>query len=488
MAQPPVVIVGAGLAGLSAALALAPLPVLLISAAPIGEQASSGWAQGGIAAAIGADDSPALHAADTRAAGDGLCDPAVVARIIAAGPRLIAALRQSGVRFDADLGLEAAHGRRRIVHAADGTGREVMRALAERVRGTPSITLLHGQVRRLVVRDGTVTGVTLATGQSIAASQVVLATGGLGGLYAHTTNPRASWGQGLLLAAQAGAVLTDLEFVQFHPTALDTGRDPMPLISEAVRGEGATLIDETGARFTAELAPRDVVSRAVSAHLSAGHRVFLDATAMGTAFARHFPGITQACAESGLDPATQPIPVRPAAHYHMGGIATCADGATSVPGLYACGECSGTGLHGANRLASNSLLEAAICGAAVAEAIKSSPVALPARGVMRDQAASPPDRVAPVRPIMTAALGVLRHRAGMERAIGELLRLVDERGPSSGPATVGLLVALSALRREESRGAHCRTDYPDHAATARRSRITLTEAIAAARDLACVSV
>ena len=501
--QPSVVVIGGGLAGLSAALALAPVPVLVLSLAPIGTEASSVWAQGGIAAAVGPDDSPALHAMDTMAAGDGLCDAATVARITAGGPALIAGLAAAGVRFDRDgggalaLGLEAAHGRRRIVHAGDSTGREVMRALAARVRATGSITVLEGRgVQRLIVRDGAAAGVVLDDGQAIGASHVVIATGGVGGLYCHTTNPRGTWGQGLLLAGRVGAVLADLEFVQFHPTALGVGRDPMPLISEAVRGEGGILVDETGARFMAapgagyrraELEPRDVVSRAVWAHLGDGHKVFLDATrALGPRFAGHFPTIAGFCRDAGIDPATQPIPIRPAAHYHMGGIATDAEGRTSVPGLFACGECAATGLHGANRLASNSLLEAAVCGAAVGETIKRGDI--PAAPVVMDRARGSRrgDPLA-VRPIMSAGLGVLRDRDGMLRALGGLLRLAEEDGPAADPAAVGLAIAVSALRREESRGAHWRTDRPGQAATARRSRITLDQAFAAAREAVCVA-
>jgi L-aspartate oxidase len=491
-----VVVIGGGLAGLSAALALAPIPVILVSAAPLGEQASSGWAQGGIAAAVGADDAPALHAADTRAAGDGLCDPATVARIIDAGPALIGALSDAGVRFDHEtdgtvaLGLEAAHGRRRIVHAGDSTGREVMRALIARVRATPSIRLVCGTARRLLLRDGEIAGVALEDGSVLAARRVVLATGGLGALYRDTTNPRLCWGQGLLLAARAGAVLTDMEFVQFHPTALAGGRDPMPLVSEAVRGEGAVLIDESGVRFMqgrgrAELEPRDVVARAVSAHLARGHRVFLDAReALGAEFVRHFPAITESCADAGIDPATQPIPVRPAAHYHMGGVAVTQGGRSSVAGLYACGECAGTGLHGANRLASNSLLEAAVTGQEVAAAIRFDGV--PAA---RDLAAVPawaPADPTEVRDIMSAGLGVLRDDNGMCAAAAALLRLAEGAGPAADPATVGLAVGVSALRRAESRGAHARTDYPALLARALRSRITLDETFAAARALDCV--
>jgi len=344
------VIVGGGLAGLMTALKLAPRPVILLAKTPLTEGAASAWAQGGIAAALGDDDHPSLHANDTLAAGDGLTDPAVASRIAAAAPAAVASLERLGVRFDRDsngqfaLGLEAAHARRRIVHAAgDGTGAAIMRALAAVVRATPSITVIEGlEARRLLVDDRGIAGVLAAGPWNACVLQsrtVVLATGGLGGLFQHTTNPLGAVGQGIALAARAGAMLADMEFVQFHPTALDVGLDPMPLVSEAVRGEGAVLIDETGARFMAgqgraELEPRDVVSRAVAAHIAQGHRVFLDARdSLGSDFATHFPGITARCLAAGIDPALQPIPVRPAVHYHMGGIAVDEAGRTSVEGL-----------------------------------------------------------------------------------------------------------------------------------------------------------
>ena len=319
------IVIGAGLAGLMTALHLAPMPVLVLARAPLGSGAASAWAQGGIAACVGADDDPACHLADTLAAGDGLCNAALAARILQAGPDTIAALARHGVAFDRTaggglaLGLEAAHSRRRIVHAGgDGTGAEIMRALIAAVRRTPSITVLEEtEARRLVVEDDRIRGVLVAAPHGallLPASRVVLASGGLGGLFLHTTNPPGAWGQGLLLAARAGAALADLEFVQFHPTALAAGTDPLPLVSEAVRGEGATLIDETGARFLAdspgaELGPRNVVARGIFRHLAAGHRAFLDArAALGEGFARRFPAIAAACRAAGIDPATQPIP------------------------------------------------------------------------------------------------------------------------------------------------------------------------------------
>ena len=493
------IIIGAGIAGLMTALHLAPLPVLVLARAPLGTGASSAWAQGGVAACVGPDDEPARHLADTLAAGDGVCDAAIAARVLAAGPDSIAALLGHGAAFDraADgslaLGLEAAHSRRRIVHAADATGAEIMRALIVAVQHTPSITVLEqAEARRLVVEDNHIRGVHVAGPHGpllLPASRVVLASGGIGGLFRHTTNPPEAWGQGLLLAARAGAALADLEFVQFHPTALAAGTDPLPLVCEAVRGEGAILIDDTGRRFLAdqpgaELGPRDVVARGIFRHLAAGHRVFLDArAALGDGFASRFPTIAAACAEAGIDPARQPIPVVPAAHFHMGGVAVDAAGRSSVPGLWACGEAASTGLHGANRLASNSLLEGATCARWVAEDIAATP---PAR--LRPLAARrlpPAPDTAPVRPILSRHLGLLRDGEGMAAAIRALAPLAATDGPAADPATLGLMLAVAALRREESRGAHARTDFPAHnPAFARRLTLHLSDATACAARLA----
>ncbi len=494
------IIAGSGLAGLITALQLSPRPCVLLSAAPLATEASSAWAQGGIAAAVGEDDAPELQVADTLAAGDGLCDAEAVRRIIGAGPEAIRALAALGAQFDRTasgalaLGLEAAHSRRRIVHASgDGTGREVMRALALAVRATPSITVLEGaSLVRLLVSGGAVCGVEIRLDgrmQRRPSTQVVIATGGIGGLFLDTTNPLGSTGVGSAVAARAGAALADLEFIQFHPTALavtdaaSDGAVPMPLISEAVRGEGATLIDETGARFMeSELAPRDVVSRAVWHHLAQGHRVYLDArSVLGARFAARFPGINASCLAHGIDPASMPIPIRPAAHYHMGGIAVDADGRSTLPGLWACGEAACTGLHGANRLASNSLLEAAVCGRRVAEDLAAQ-AATPAPAAMPRQAAmpapSPDPALGQVRRIMSRDVGVLRDAAGLERAVAELSPLAQ----GSDAALLALMIARAALGRCESRGGHFRTDHPGRAATASRTLSYAHEALAGARE------
>ncbi|TRC98440.1 L-aspartate oxidase [Mesorhizobium sp. WSM4303] len=492
------VIIGGGIAGLVTALHLAPEPVLLLSRSPLGAEASSAWAQGGLAASLGDDDDPALHVSDTLAAGDGLCDAEAARRILYAAPVAIEDLARLGVRFDRTaegdlrLGLEAAHSRRRIVHAGgDGSGREVMRALVAAVRSTPTIAVFEGhEARRLAVEDGRMTGVLARSSTGpvfFATARVVLATGGIGGLFNDTTNPLGSCGRGLALAARAGATLADLEFIQFHPTALDGPGRPMPLISEAVRGEGAKIVDETGWRFLdgvpgAELAPRDIVARAIWRHLAQGHRVFLDVREKpGATFAQHFSTITAACRNAGIDPTRDLIPIRPAQHYHMGGVAVDPTGRTSVPGLWACGEVASTGLHGANRLASNSLTEAVVCARWVAESVAGATESFGKTAAATDQPASDPR---PVRPLLSRALGVTRDGEGLQEAARALLPLAQRHGAASDPALVGLMITIAALRRRESRGAHFRTDFPHHATVARRSEITLDAALAAARELA----
>jgi L-aspartate oxidase len=491
------VIVGGGLAGLMTALALAPQPVVLLTRAPLGFEASSVLAQGGIAACVGADDDASLHLADTLAAGAGLCDEAIAGAITAAAPVAIERLAQLGVAFDRDtsakivLGLEAAHSRRRIVHAGgDATGRDIIRALTRRVYETASITVIDGlTARRLIVEDNAVTGLLAESERGevlFATNRAVIATGGVGGLFLHSTNPAGSFGQGLALAARAGAVMGDLEFIQFHPTALDRSAYPLKLVSEAVRGEGAILVDENGDRFMAdvrgaELAPRDVVARAVWRHMARGHRAFLDArNVKGLDFAKRFPAITALCRQSGIDPVTQPIPIRPAAHYHMGGILVDRNGRSSVDGLWACGEAACTGLHGANRLASNSLLEAVVCGGWVAQGIAATSAvrrrmpAVPNAGASSDPA--------PVRSILSRAAGVLRDGEALREAARALLPLALSRQAASDPALVGLMIVISALRREESRGAHARTDFPGAADIARRSTLRIHEALETAQD------
>ena len=523
------VIVGGGLAGLSCAIELAPVGCIVLSAGALSTGTSTGWAQGGVAAAVGADDSPEEHAADTLAAGAGLCDEDVVRAITASGPEAIEWLARQGTRWDRNpdsslkLGLEGAHGRRRIVHAGgDGTGAELLRTVVDAARRLDSVALWdHSPARRIVVEHGVVAGVEVATPDGVVllrTSSVVLATGGIGGLFTHTTNPLSSRGQGLALAFRAGAVLRDLEMVQFHPTALDVAIDPMPLVSEAVRGEGAVIVNERGEWVLANpLSARDVVSRAEWAQLQAGHRVFLDArNSPGERFAQLFPSINATAVAAGLDPARDLLPVRPAAHYHMGGVLVDLAGRSTVPGLYAAGEVASTGLHGANRLASNSLLEAVVCGRWVGQHLKQahgaggapahsarsvSTAPVPGTDLLRPDGPAeedPGDRrddtvgfgraeldpgpprdheadgrprhpglgpaeprwrhplVDRIRAVVTAGAGVLRDAEGLRRVLDELRPHLDD-----DTGLVGYLVARSALNRTESRGGHTRTDFPE---------------------------
>ncbi|MEH3119061.1 MAG: L-aspartate oxidase [Methylorubrum populi] len=471
-----VIVVGAGVAGLATALRLAPRPVTLVTAAPLGTGTATGWAQGGIAAAMGADDAPRLHAADTEAAGAGLTEPGVALRIAEAGPGLIDWLVALGTGFDREvdgalaLGLEAAHSRRRIVRArGDSTGRTVLEALARAVRATASIEILVASLHGLMQdADGSVRGVVCERDGAafrLPARAVVLATGGLGALYASTTNPRGALGRGLLAAARAGATLRDLEFVQFHPTAIAAGRDPMPLATEALRGEGAVLIDERGEPVMAgieggDLAPRDIVARGIFQALSRGRTVSLDARgSLGARMPERFPTVAALCAEAGIDPAVQPIPVRPAAHYHMGGVLVDEAGRSSVPGLWACGEVASTGLHGANRLASNSLLEALAFAPRIAESIGGAPAPISADRPAPLPEMRPQDAktLGEVRGIMEACVGVVRDAAGLARAVSGL---ADLSATGCDAAATGLMIARAALDRRESRGAHWRSDFP----------------------------
>lgn len=498
----PIVIIGAGIAGLSAALRLAPHPVTIITFAPLGEGSASAWAQGGIAAALAEDDEPVLHVTDTVAAGAGLVNAQRATFLAENAPAQIAWLEKIGVPFDKaeggglSLGREAAHSRHRIAHAGggDGTGAAVMKALLVAAHQAPHIQFHVGhRAVDIAMHEGAAIGVHLAQEEKtsfLPARAVLLATGGIGQLYIHTTNPGAACGEGLAMAARAGAVLSDLEFIQFHPTALAIGRDPMPLLTEALRGEGATLINEMGTRFmldehaSAELAPRDVVARAIWKQLQAGHKPMLDARkALGTKFAQRFPIIYDVCMKAGLNPETEPLPVAPAAHYHMGGALMDDFGRTNVKGLWVCGETACSHIHGANRLASNSLLEALVYSEVVAKALPDDkrpahpPAPKPYRLPQKDDQNNQATRLA-LRRLMYAEMGLLRHAHGMGHALKAICGYAGRGGLSSATRSMLLLagmMTLSALRRHESRGAHARRDYPALATRAVHSQLTLKE-------------
>ncbi|HVS16257.1 MAG TPA: L-aspartate oxidase [Thermoanaerobaculia bacterium] len=524
-----VVVVGSGAAGLSAALGALGvsdrLQVTLVTKGAL-DSGSSPWAQGGVAVALGADDSPARHAEDTLRVAGGLADASAVKRLTALGPEEVTRLVGWGARLDRTgegalaLAREAGHRRPRIVHAGgDATGAELIRVLGERARREAGargsrLRVEEGLFAAEVLLAGAadaprVAGVLALRGRrriAIRARAVVVATGGYGQLFLHTTNPPEVTGDGIAMAARAGAALADLEFVQFHPTALRAAqaRSALPLLTEALRGAGATLVDAGGRRFMlevhpdGELAPRDVVARALFERVEDGLESYLDlrAAAPGdaTALAARFPTAWRGCREHGFDPAERPVPVTPAAHYVMGGIWVDARGRSSLAGLWACGEAASSGVHGANRLASNSLLEALVLGREVgAAAARTQP---PRAGALRLPAAARPMHwgrrrlEAPairraVRSLMWRHVGIVRVRPGLLWALGELDRLAAAlpEGPSEtrNLLELGRWVTAAALLREESRGAHHRSDFPQPGAQAHRTIGVAADLLAAAR-------
>lgn len=496
-------IIGSGIAGLRAAAELAPLGRVLILTKAEPREGNTGYAQGGIAAAVGPGDSPALHATDTLAAGAGLCDELAVNVLVDDGPRYVHELIDWGATFDRDpegnlaLALEAAHSARRVLHAADATGREIGRTLWARVAGLSSVTAHdHARAVDLIVENGRCVGARFLQEDRVLASAraevVLLATGGAGQVYSDTTNPLVATGDGVAMAYRAGARVADLEFFQFHPTALDVPGQPRFLLSEALRGEGARLLNSDGEPFmtrydsAGDLAPRDRVARAIVRESArTGGKVTLSLEHLDRDYVHtRFPRIAAACRKAGLDLARDRIPVGPAAHYMMGGVQTDLDGRTSLPGLFAAGEVACTGVHGANRLASNSLLEGLVFGARAGRAMAnegsrgsggsegsggsdvraSSTSASP--GLPQDSA---------IQSLMWRHVGLFRDRQGLEAALAELepaWRGLQERLRSGEPLdasqwrtasllTTARLIARAALRREESRGGHYRSDFPE---------------------------
>jgi L-aspartate oxidase len=484
-------VVGSGVAGLHAAWrASADGEVTLLTKRSLFDSATA-YAQGGIAAALGAGDSPALHRQDTLAAGAALCDAEAVQVLVEEGPARVRELQAAGAHFDLDpdgdfkLGKEAAHSRHRIVHAhGDQTGAEVARALVAKVREHPNIKVVEtARVLDLICFDDgagpSCAGVRASISGSaveIIADATVLATGGCGQIFRYTTNPQVATGDGFAIAHRAGVRLADMEFVQFHPTALDTAENPLALISEAVRGEGATLLNALGERFMprrhklAELAPRDIVAREIFREQQAHGVVHLDARMLGKEFFTRFPGITALCRARGINPARDLIPVTPAAHYMMGGVVTDLAGRSSLSRLYAVGEVARTGVHGANRLASNSLLEGMVFAERAARDLIQTPKRLPAPRSTKWRVPVLGDRGAAqvaadeVRSVMWEHASIARTARGLRKCLA-LLDDIAKRVPEGATEERNLLetahlVAEASLLRKESRGGHFRSDFP----------------------------
>lgn len=479
-------VIGSGIAGLTTALSLAQHGHVIIITKSREEACNSYRAQGGIAAAIGAGDSPKLHLDDTLRTAVGHADPISADLLVRMGPATISLLAEWGTPFDQEggqfaLAKEGSHSKARILHVTgDATGRGITETLLKQVRVHANISMIsHSMVADLLIRDGECLGAVAvdqyqSTTCYVARYGVVLATGGCGQVFQYTTNDLVSTGDGLAMAYRAGAQLTDMEFVQFHPTALAVAQNPMFLISEAVRGEGAVLVTENGEPFMkrysdwGDLAPRDVVSRAIYEEMSQGHQVFLDARCLKNHFYERFPTITEACMKAGIDPTNQLIPVTPAAHFIMGGVKTDIYGQTSIPRLFACGEVACTGVHGANRLASNSLLEGAVFARRVAGKLATLPIntkkpAFPIFTLCENKQEQEIWKQQ-IRFIMWEYAGIVRTYSGLKQGLEQLqnleLQIPKHKLECQNMLQIAQMIIHAAIWREESRGGHFRSDFP----------------------------
>jgi L-aspartate oxidase len=480
-----IVIVGAGLAGLFTAIKLSPLNVVIVASKKLGSGTSSQWAQAGIAAAMGKSDSILSHLKDTIDVGGGIVDEKIAELVITNGPSRVNDLIALGVPFDKDtnneliLRKEAAHQHNRIVSVrGDMTGKKIMETLTQIVKKSDHIRIIEGyNATELHQIDGKIQGISIQKENKVElinSNCVVLATGGIGQLYKITTNSKEALGDGVGMAARAGAVLSDMEFVQFHPTAFDIGIDPAPLATEALRGEGALIVNAKDERFIynshkdGELAPRDIVARSIFQEQQKGQKVFLDCRGdLGNRMINDFPTVYQLCRNSGINPREDKIPISPAAHYHMGGILTDENGKTNIEGLYACGENACSGVHGANRLASNSLLEAIVFGDIISKDIKENMnKSIPNKEVRIDITKSKSLsilKLQELRSIMTEFVGVERDQEGLEKAYSMVQDIYTEytkNGFLNNSLITSLLIIQSALARKEHRGSHYRKDFP----------------------------
>lgn len=491
-----VIVVGSGISGLMLAISLFPRKVTLVTKKNLGEMSSSAWAQGGIAAAVGKDDNPEIHFRDTIEASSGLNDKNVVKLITKDAPNIVNFLEKINIKFDKNeskeflLSIEAAHSKRRVLKInGDQSGKFIVQKLIKHAKSQNHITFLENiSIDHIIQKENKCEGVVGHINKKelvdnlvyLQAPNVVLATGGIGSIYAHTTNPRDIYGEGVAMAARAGAVLSDMEFVQFHPTSLDIGLDPAPLLTEAIRGEGAFLVDELDNRFMKsihqnfELAPRDVVARAIFQHKLKGRSTFLDCRHFKKgSFKNMFPSAWDFLNKAKIDSEKELIPITPAAHYHMGGVKVDLFGKTSVDGLWACGETSSTGAHGANRLASNSLLEAFVFAKKIAETINQHPTKYNVLKSINIDNYFPKEKtlskirakkyIWQLRSAMMRYVGVERNRNSLEQAFIEFDKIERESEHLSAKLKdmilISRLITYAAIEREESRGTHFRSDF-----------------------------